>query len=251
MKMLEELAKRYIEETKFGKKESALFYLGAMARPLIDTKVGDKAFVETEFEKDIKKLYSETVLLLAEKNLEENLAWAMKGFVDNYTEEVEALEQHWKQFYITSGAAFYGTLGAPVDADEWISASEATEKWGLGESTLRSAISRGKFESGEYRKSGSIWLVRESAMKRLYGEPKEGKFAFRKGQDGTIYASADGWTNAYTPDGEVDTSIEHQHGEEIPQKEAEAILEDYGWAICPACGNIYPSMSDCSDCSKY
>ena len=31
--MLEQLAKRYIEEAKFGKKESALFYLGAMIRP--------------------------------------------------------------------------------------------------------------------------------------------------------------------------------------------------------------------------
>lgn len=167
--MLEKLAKKYIEETKFGKKESALFYLGLMIRPLEDTKTWDKAFVKTEFEKDIKKLYSETVLQLADKNLEENLAWAMKGFVDNYTDEVEALEQHMKQFYLVSGAAFYGTLGACVDADEWISASEAAQKWGLGESTIRSAINRKQFAKGEYRKSGSVWLVRESAMERLYG----------------------------------------------------------------------------------
>jgi hypothetical protein len=172
--MLEKLAKKYIEETKFGKKESALFYLGAMIRPLDDTKVWNKAFVKAEFEKDIKKLYSETVLQLADKNLEESLAWAMKGFIDSYTDEVEAMEQHMKQFYLISGAAFYGTLGACVDADEWISTSEANERWGLGESTLRSAIRRGQFEKGEYRKSGSVWLVRESAMKRLYREPKGG-----------------------------------------------------------------------------
>ncbi len=59
-----------------------------------------------------------------------------------------------------------------LESTEWISTSEATDRWGLGESTLRSAIRRGQFEKGEYRKSGSVWLVRESAMKRLYGEPK-------------------------------------------------------------------------------
>ena len=171
--MLEKLAKKYIEETKFGEKESALFYLGAMIRPLDDTKVWNKAFVKAEFEKDIKKLYSETVLQLADKNLEEGLTWAMKGFVDNYTNEVENMEQHMKQFYLISGAAFYGTLGACVDADEWISASEATEKWGLGASTIRQAIHEKRLLPGEYRKSGSVWLVRKSAMKRLYGEPKK------------------------------------------------------------------------------
>ena len=60
-----------------------------------------------------------------------------------------------------------------VDADEWISASEATEKWGLGASTIRQAIHEKRFLPGEYRKSGSVWLVRKSAMKRLYGEPKK------------------------------------------------------------------------------
>ena len=71
------------------------------------------------------------------------------------------------------------------------------------------------------------------------------EFSFRKGIDGTIYATAGGWTNAYTADGEVDTSLEHQQGKEITQEEAETILEEYGWAICPQCGNIYPALSDC------
>ena len=173
--MLEQLAKRYIEEAKFGKKESALFYLGAMIRPLENAKIWNKAFTKAEFEHDVKKLYSEAVLKLAEKDLEKDLVWAMKAFADNYTEEVETMEPHMKRFYMTSGAAFFGTLGALVDADEWISASEAAQKWGLDDSTIRQAIRRGQLEKGEYRKSGSVWLVRESAMKRLYGEPKEKK----------------------------------------------------------------------------
>ena len=53
--------------------------------------------------------------------------------------------------------------------------SEATEKWGLGHSTLREAAKHSRFLPGEIRKSGGTWLVTEKAMKRLYGEPKGGK----------------------------------------------------------------------------
>lgn len=51
--------------------------------------------------------------------------------------------------------------------------SEATEKWGLSNSTLRKSQEEGRFLPGETRKSGGTWLVTESAMYRLYGEPKE------------------------------------------------------------------------------
>jgi hypothetical protein len=73
------------------------------------------------------------------------------------------------------------------------------------------------------------------------------KFSFRKDVDGTIYATAinGGWTNEFSPDGEVATSLEHQQGKEITQEEAETILEEYGWAICPKCGNIYPALGEC------
>lgn len=57
--------------------------------------------------------------------------------------------------------------------DKIYTAAEATKLWGLGESTIRSAIRRGQFEENEYRKSGNVWLVREAAMKRLYGEQKK------------------------------------------------------------------------------
>jgi len=71
------------------------------------------------------------------------------------------------------------------------------------------------------------------------------KYSFRKDANGTVYATAVGWTNAYTADGEVDTSLEHHRGEAIPPDEAEKILEGYGWSICQQCGNIYPALSDC------
>lgn len=71
------------------------------------------------------------------------------------------------------------------------------------------------------------------------------EYSFRKDAAGIIYATAGGWTNEFSPSGEVDTSLEHHRGEAISPDEAEKILEEYGWAICTRCGNIYPALSDC------
>ena len=71
------------------------------------------------------------------------------------------------------------------------------------------------------------------------------EYSFRKDADGTIYATAGGWTDEFSPSGEVDTSLEHHSGEAISPEEAKTILEEYGWAICPQCGNIFPALSDC------
>lgn len=49
--------------------------------------------------------------------------------------------------------------------------AEASEKWGLGESTLRSAIHSDRFIEGvDYKKSGKVWLVTRKAMERVYGK---------------------------------------------------------------------------------
>lgn len=59
--------------------------------------------------------------------------------------------------------------------DEYITAAEAAEIWGLGESTLRVAFNKKdeRFEKDDYRKSGKVWLVKKSAIYRVYGEPKK------------------------------------------------------------------------------
>lgn len=55
-----------------------------------------------------------------------------------------------------------------------LTASEASEKWGLSESTIRKAVNNGKFlMNSEYRKSKGTILILLSAMKRIYGECKE------------------------------------------------------------------------------
>jgi len=74
------------------------------------------------------------------------------------------------------------------------------------------------------------------------------KFTFRQ-LEHSIFATNGGWTNEYTPDGDVDTSIEHSLGEEIAQIEAEKILSEYGWSICEKCGNIFPDGGVC--CTNY
>ena len=64
--------------------------------------------------------------------------------------------------------------GVQVDTpfDGLMAFSDATELWGLNESTLRKAIAYGKLVNGvDVCKFGKQWVVSMSAMKREYGEP--------------------------------------------------------------------------------
>jgi len=54
-----------------------------------------------------------------------------------------------------------------------MSFGDASELWGLSESTLRKAVSYGKLVNGvDVRKFGKQWVVSKAAMKRAYGETK-------------------------------------------------------------------------------
>ena len=58
--------------------------------------------------------------------------------------------------------------------DNLIAFSDATQLWGLNESTLRKAISYGKLINGiDVCKYGKQWVVSIDAMKREYGKPLE------------------------------------------------------------------------------
>ncbi|NLI90182.1 MAG: hypothetical protein GX366_07230 [Epulopiscium sp.] len=51
-----------------------------------------------------------------------------------------------------------------------MSFKEATDLWGLNESTLRKAVSYGKFEEGiDIKKFGKQWIITIAAMEREYG----------------------------------------------------------------------------------
>jgi hypothetical protein len=57
--------------------------------------------------------------------------------------------------------------------DDIIALSDATQLWGLNESTLRKAISYGKLRNGiDVCKYGKQWVVSMDAMNREYGASK-------------------------------------------------------------------------------
>lgn len=63
------------------------------------------------------------------------------------------------------------TVRTPFDG--LIAFTDATQLWGLNESTLRKAISYGKLVNGvDACKYGKQWVVSAEAMKREYGAPK-------------------------------------------------------------------------------
>jgi len=62
----------------------------------------------------------------------------------------------------------------PSPFDGLMAFTDATELWGLNESTLRKAISYGKLVNGiDACKFGKQWVISVEAMKREYGPPKD------------------------------------------------------------------------------
>lgn len=62
------------------------------------------------------------------------------------------------------------TIRTPFDG--LMAFSDATQLWGLNESTLRKAISYGKIVNGvDACKFGKQWVISVEAMKREYGDP--------------------------------------------------------------------------------
>lgn len=63
------------------------------------------------------------------------------------------------------------TVETPFDG--LMAFTDATEIWGLNESTLRKAIAYGKLINGvDACKYGKQWVISAEAMRREYGEPK-------------------------------------------------------------------------------
>ncbi|MGI6555741.1 MAG: DUF2442 domain-containing protein [Pseudoramibacter sp.] len=64
------------------------------------------------------------------------------------------------------------TIETPFD--NLIAFTDATQLWGLNESTLRKAISYGKLINGvDACKFGKQWVISRKAMQREYGAPKK------------------------------------------------------------------------------
>jgi len=59
----------------------------------------------------------------------------------------------------------------------WLTTSEISQRWGITDAAIRMAIRKGRILPGECRKTGygpygGVWLVKESAIRRLYGRSK-------------------------------------------------------------------------------
>ena len=60
-----------------------------------------------------------------------------------------------------------------TDFDKVISFADASNAWGLSESTLRKAVAYGKLKSGiDVCKYGKQWLISINSMREKYGDPK-------------------------------------------------------------------------------
>ena len=68
---------------------------------------------------------------------------------------------------------FWGYDIERLENREIMTFAEASERWGLSDSTLRMAIKRGTLKEGkDYRKSGKVWLITKEAMQEKYGNEK-------------------------------------------------------------------------------
>ena len=50
---------------------------------------------------------------------------------------------------------------------------EAAEIWGIHPDTIRKSIKRRRFERGDYEKVGRDYLIKSSALRKLYGDPEK------------------------------------------------------------------------------
>ena len=61
--------------------------------------------------------------------------------------------------------------------EKWLTTFEICQRWGIVDSTIRRAIKERRIREDECKKTGygpygGIWLVKENAVRRLYGRPK-------------------------------------------------------------------------------
>ena len=116
-------------------------------------------------EYDVKPLFNEFKVF--NKLKENNLFYKVKVDIGGYA-------VIWnKEIDLSCDDLFYDGKIVKSRFDGLIAVSDATELWGLNESTLRKAISYGKLKNGiDVSKMGNQWIISVEAMVREYGEPK-------------------------------------------------------------------------------
>jgi len=114
---------------------------------------------------DVKQLFNKFKVFNKLKN--NNLFYKVKvdkgGYAVIWNKEID----------LACDDLFYDGVTIKSRFDGLIAARDATEIWGLNESTLRKAIQYGKLKRGiDVSKMGNQWIISVEAMVREYGEPK-------------------------------------------------------------------------------
>lgn len=102
----------------------------------------------------------------------------LKNIVNKYNLEIPKEESHCI-FFSKKRTNFSGKHSEGINIynkgiNEIMTFAEATERWGLADSTLRKLITTNKLIEGfDYRKSGKVWLITKDAMIKIYGEERK------------------------------------------------------------------------------
>ena len=115
---------------------------------------------------DVKQLFSvfEVFNKLKDYNLFSKVKVDKGGYAVIWNKEID----------LACDDLFYDGKVVKSKFDGLIAARDATEIWGLNESTLRKAIQYGKLKRGiDVSKMGNQWIISVEAMVREYGEPKQ------------------------------------------------------------------------------
>jgi len=88
-------------------------------------------------------------------------AYILENFSDNFnlTEYYDFVIELWNEL-----------IAWKESLDNYLSLQESAELYKLDDSTLRKAIANKKFDESEYRKTGRNYIIKKSAMKRVYGK---------------------------------------------------------------------------------
>ena len=117
-------------------------------------------------EYDLKPLFSRIDAFRSLQNTE--------GLFDQVSVDPGGYGVSWNdELDLSAEELFVNGTPAVTPFDRLLSFADATELWGLNESTLRKAVSYRKLVDGiDVKKYGKQWLVTRDAMEREYGQPR-------------------------------------------------------------------------------
>ena len=91
--------------------------------------------------------------------------------IDDLGEFIDMLDKEWNILYAMNVIDKEPHYYSNVELDNVMTLVEATEKWGLADSTLRKLMTTDKLVTGiDYKKSGRATLITKRAMTKIYGD---------------------------------------------------------------------------------